>query len=128
MPKPVRDRDFRRDWRFDEAQTHSSVMQPGANLLPRQSAIVGFSNIELTTEAFRQQLTEKVKGFTASPVDPKSVAMVSGSGTVSLNRSGTGVTSIMFRFTAAETVGVEHRGAYYDAAGALRDMVPNHLW
>jgi glucose-6-phosphate 1-dehydrogenase len=24
-------------------------------------------------------------------------------------------------------VGVEHRGAYYDHAGALRDMIQNHL-
>ncbi|MEO8496520.1 MAG: glucose-6-phosphate dehydrogenase [Planctomycetota bacterium] len=31
------------------------------------------------------------------------------------------------QITVAETVGVEHRGAYYDHAGALRDMVPNHL-
>ncbi|HEY7899578.1 MAG TPA: glucose-6-phosphate dehydrogenase [Caulobacteraceae bacterium] len=30
--------------------------------------------------------------------------------------------------TAAETVGVEERGGYYDKAGALRDMVPNHLF
>ncbi|MGH7022906.1 MAG: glucose-6-phosphate dehydrogenase [Caulobacteraceae bacterium] len=30
--------------------------------------------------------------------------------------------------TAAETVGVEKRGGYYDKAGALRDMVPNHLF
>jgi glucose-6-phosphate 1-dehydrogenase len=29
--------------------------------------------------------------------------------------------------TAAEDVGVEHRGSYYDRAGALRDMVQNHL-
>lgn len=29
--------------------------------------------------------------------------------------------------TAAEAVGVEHRGAYYEHAGALRDMVQNHL-
>src|ERR1039457_222711 len=29
--------------------------------------------------------------------------------------------------TVAETVGVEHRGGYYDRAGALRDMVQNHL-
>jgi glucose-6-phosphate 1-dehydrogenase len=29
--------------------------------------------------------------------------------------------------TAAEEVGVEHRGGYYDRAGALRDMVQNHL-
>lgn len=32
------------------------------------------------------------------------------------------------QITAAETVGMEQgRGAYYDAAGALRDMVQNHL-
>ena len=29
--------------------------------------------------------------------------------------------------TVAEAVGVEHRGGYYDGAGALRDMVQNHL-
>jgi glucose-6-phosphate 1-dehydrogenase len=29
--------------------------------------------------------------------------------------------------TAVEAVGVEHRGDYYDHAGALRDMVQNHL-
>jgi glucose-6-phosphate 1-dehydrogenase len=29
--------------------------------------------------------------------------------------------------TALESVGVEHRGGYYDHAGALRDMVQNHL-
>jgi glucose-6-phosphate 1-dehydrogenase len=32
------------------------------------------------------------------------------------------------QITAAETVGVEHRGDYYETAGALRDMVPNHLF
>jgi glucose-6-phosphate 1-dehydrogenase len=31
------------------------------------------------------------------------------------------------QITVAETVGVERRGGYYDQAGALRDMVPNHL-
>ncbi len=31
------------------------------------------------------------------------------------------------QITIAETLGVEARGAYYDQAGALRDMVPNHL-
>ncbi len=30
--------------------------------------------------------------------------------------------------TAAETIGVEGRGAFYEATGALRDMVPNHLF
>ncbi len=31
------------------------------------------------------------------------------------------------QITAAETVGVEHRAAYYEGAGAVRDMVQNHL-
>lgn len=31
------------------------------------------------------------------------------------------------QITVAETLGVEHRGNYYEKAGALRDMVPNHL-
>jgi glucose-6-phosphate 1-dehydrogenase len=31
------------------------------------------------------------------------------------------------QITAAEKVGVEKRGGYYEEAGALRDMVPNHL-
>jgi glucose-6-phosphate 1-dehydrogenase len=31
------------------------------------------------------------------------------------------------QITVAESVGVEHRGAYYDQAGALRDMIQNHL-
>jgi glucose-6-phosphate 1-dehydrogenase len=32
------------------------------------------------------------------------------------------------QITVAETVGVEQRGRFYDATGALRDMVPNHLF
>ena len=31
------------------------------------------------------------------------------------------------QITAAETLGVEHRGAYYEEAGALRDMIQTHL-
>src|SRR5271166_2531365 len=31
------------------------------------------------------------------------------------------------QITVAETLGVEQRGDYYDQAGALRDMVPNHI-
>lgn len=31
------------------------------------------------------------------------------------------------QITVAESVGVEHRGAYYEEAGALRDMIPNHV-
>ena len=32
------------------------------------------------------------------------------------------------QITAAETIGIGTRGAFYDATGALRDMVPNHLF
>ena len=32
------------------------------------------------------------------------------------------------QITAAETVGVESRGRFYERTGALRDMVPNHLF
>jgi glucose-6-phosphate 1-dehydrogenase len=32
------------------------------------------------------------------------------------------------QMTVAETVGVEERGAYYETAGALRDMVQNHMF
>jgi len=32
------------------------------------------------------------------------------------------------QITAAETVGVEHRGKFYEKTGALRDMVPNHMF
>ena len=32
------------------------------------------------------------------------------------------------QLTAAETVGVEERGGYYDKTGAVRDMIPNHLF
>jgi glucose-6-phosphate 1-dehydrogenase len=32
------------------------------------------------------------------------------------------------QITVAETLGVERRGRYYDRAGALCDMVPNHLF
>ncbi len=32
------------------------------------------------------------------------------------------------QITAAETVGVEQRGRFYDETGALRDMVPNHMF
>lgn len=32
------------------------------------------------------------------------------------------------QITAAETVGVEQRAGFYESTGALRDMVPNHLF
>jgi glucose-6-phosphate 1-dehydrogenase len=32
------------------------------------------------------------------------------------------------QITVAESIGVEDRGGYYDTSGAMRDMVPNHIF
>lgn len=32
------------------------------------------------------------------------------------------------QITVAEKIGIEQRGGYYDSAGALRDMIPNHIF
>ena len=32
------------------------------------------------------------------------------------------------QITVAETLGVEQRAGYYETSGALRDMIPNHLF
>jgi len=32
------------------------------------------------------------------------------------------------QITVAETIGIEERGKFYEATGALRDMIPNHLF
>jgi glucose-6-phosphate 1-dehydrogenase len=32
------------------------------------------------------------------------------------------------QITVAESIGVETRGKFYEATGALRDMIPNHSW
>jgi glucose-6-phosphate 1-dehydrogenase len=32
------------------------------------------------------------------------------------------------QITVAEKLGIEQRGGYYDSAGALRDMIPNHIF
>jgi glucose-6-phosphate 1-dehydrogenase len=32
------------------------------------------------------------------------------------------------QITVAEDIGIEQRGGYYDSAGALRDMIPNHIF
>ena len=43
------------------------------------------------------------------------------------SRPGTATRSRSVQITAAEDVGVEGRAGYYDQAGALRDLVQNHL-
>jgi glucose-6-phosphate 1-dehydrogenase len=216
-----------------------------AKLLPEQFAIIGFANIDLTTESYRQSLSEAIKNYASCPVtpemwawflkrvyylrgdieDPKAFAQLKAQiaqvekahnvpghhfyylavaprffGEVVRQLGAAGLAEqtnghwarviiekpfgrdldsaralnaqikqileerqiyridhylgketvqniIVFRFgngifepiwnrryidhvqiTAGETVGVEKRGGYYETAGALRDMVPNHLF
>ena len=40
---------------------------------------------------------------------------------------GAGVT-VGLAVSVAETVGVERRGKFYEQTGAMRDMVPNHMF
>jgi len=42
-----------------------------AKLLPEQFAIIGFANIQQTTESYRQTLTESIKNFASCPVTPE---------------------------------------------------------
>ena len=44
------------------------------------------------------------------------------------SRSGIAITSTMCRSRSRNRSTVGRRGSYYDATGALRDMVPNHLF
>src|SRR5580700_880981 len=42
-----------------------------AKLLPEQFAIIGYSSNDLTTETFRNLLTEEIKKFASCPVTPE---------------------------------------------------------
>ena len=50
-----------------------------------------------------------------------------GSPTPSSNPSGTGATSSRSKSPWPRASGVEHRGGFYETAGALRDIVQNHV-
>ena len=58
---------------------------------------------------------------------PSRTSWPSASATASSSRCGTGAIVNHVQITAAESIGVEGRGAYYQEAGALVDMIQNHL-
>src|SRR5271170_1810739 len=89
---------------FDLSQDHS---------LPAQFAIIAVDRIKLGDDALRRRLHDGVNQF----------FRFGKAKTAAWNRRYIDYVTI----TVAETVGVEHRGGYYDHAGALRDMVQNHL-
>ncbi len=65
---------------------------------------------------------------------PQGIAALPAGSTRAMALSALGVvfgdigTSPLYTITVAETVGVESRGTFYEATGALRDMVPNHVF
>ena len=71
--------------------------------------------------------TRSIGSTTTSGRRPSRTCSCSGSPTRSSSRCGTAITSAEIQITVAESIGVETRGAYYEEAGALRDMMQNHL-
>ena len=71
--RSLRDGHMRRDRRPDQAQAAPRALQPRqSNLLSREFAIVGFSRLPQTSEAFRAQLGEDMKTFvTGGALDPE---------------------------------------------------------
>jgi glucose-6-phosphate 1-dehydrogenase len=78
-------------------------------LLSRQFAVIGFARNAMGPDEFRRQIEEAVREYGIfGPI---------------WNRRYIDHVQIL----VAETVGVEGRGAYYEEAGVLRDMIQNHL-
>ncbi len=64
---------------------------------------------------------------TTSARRPSRTCWRSASPTACSSRSGTATTSTNVQITAAEDIGIGGRAGYYDHAGALRDLVQNHM-
>ena len=71
--------------------------------------------------------TRSIASITTSARRRSRTSSCCASRTRSSSRSGTGSTISHVQITAAETVGVEERGKYYEEAGVVRDMFQNHL-
>ena len=58
---------------------------------------------------------------------PSRTSWPSASPTACSSRCGTATTSTNVQITAAEDIGIGTRAGYYDSAGALRDLIQNHM-
>src|SRR5438552_2746841 len=118
-------------------------------LLSREFAVIGVARSPMSTEDYRKKVSEDIKQFATAKVEPdiwerfvRRLHYLSGDmGDKNLylqlkdlldrldKEQSTHGNHMYYMATSAEFFGpaVEQLGGYYDEAGALRDMVPNHI-
>lgn len=105
----------------DDAFRHIVVEKPFGTDLPSAKAL----NTRLLAVAGERQIY-RIDHFLGKETVQNMMALRFGNGIFEPIWSKEYIDHI--QITAAETVTVEQRGKFYDATGALRDMVPNHMF
>lgn len=80
---------------------------------------------ERLSTAFREEEIYRIDHYLGKPMVQNLESLVFANPALGLLLDHTQIANV--QITASETVGVESRAAYYDHAGAIRDMVQNHL-
>lgn len=75
--------------------------------------------------AFHEDEVYRIDHYLGKPMVQNLESLVFANPALGLLLDHTQIANV--QITASETVGVESRAAYYDQAGAIRDMVQNHL-
>lgn len=75
--------------------------------------------------AFREEEIYRIDHYLGKPMVQNLESLVFANPALGLLLDHTQIANV--QITASETVGVESRASYYDQAGAIRDMVQNHL-
>ena len=105
----------------DKAFRHIVVEKPFGTDLPSAKAL----NARLLAVAAERQIY-RIDHFLGKETVQNMMALRFGNGIFEPIWSKEYIDHV--QITAAETVSVEQRGRFYDATGALRDMVPNHMF
>ncbi len=80
---------------------------------------------ECLSIAFHEDEIYRIDHYLGKPMVQNLESLVFANPALGLLLDHTQIANV--QITASETVGVESRAAYYDQAGAIRDMVQNHL-